>query len=192
MNNKIFKIYNTTSSVNHNDTIFNIIGDKEPELTKSLSFLLYYDDNFFYLFIYKFFGIKKKNIILKEVYAEKSSANNSLRRDITLKIITSNKEYLIIIEAKGLNRKNIGNIETQLANYVDNKHFPDVNNCKVLKSTITLNRIIIKDVKSITWVDIIKLINQYLNKCNLLTTQFKEFLMFNNSVKTIKNKWLRI
>ena len=61
---KYFRIYNRSSApkkFSHN--IFSIIGTNEPDLTKSISFLLYYSDSFRTAFL-KLIDSKLKNINL--------------------------------------------------------------------------------------------------------------------------------
>jgi hypothetical protein len=41
----IFKIYSKGKISNQSDSIFSIIGRKEPDLTKSLAFLLHYSND---------------------------------------------------------------------------------------------------------------------------------------------------
>ena len=93
-----FKIYCKNIFTNENDSIFKIIGNTEPDLTKSLAFCLHYSQEFLEELLNKLEIKDAKDVT---VSAEQPSKNGEYRRDISLNIsnINGSKE-LVIVEAK--------------------------------------------------------------------------------------------
>lgn len=199
MSSNIFKIYSKQELSNSNDSIFSIIGKTEPDLTKSLAFLLHYSPNLLERFI-GLIGVENGLQYSKSFIAAEQRpdvGNNTIRRDITvlLHYKDSKKKTLIVVEAKSLFKTNIDthSIEEQLNNYFNENDFSDVrNSSKKIAVSLTKEKIIFKNslytkfdiIKSITWKDIIHL----LEEDDYLLKAYREEIMKSNFIKTYEEE----
>jgi len=176
----------------YNASIFDLIsGDNETKQTKGLAYIFsQYND-----FLFDFLEMKKikseiqslvndfnKNKIdAIEVSAEKIS-NTGNRADIVIKLFSKNIVLLaIVIEAKSINVKvNQDDLSSQIKDkYLNDNSFNDLENVKKIGIVLTKYRYMIPDIISITWDEIINLLNNYCKKNksdNTLIYQYFNFL----------------
>lgn len=196
----IFKIYSKDKISNQSDTIFTIIGKSEPDLTKSLAYLLHYSKDFLNQCLSLIdSGIDLKYIssfVAAEQKPDIGLDNN--RRDISilLNYTDSNKNTLIVIEAKNLYLKRINSntIINQLFKYFNHDSFSDVKKAKrLIGVTLTKDKLIFDQtnshglckVVSIKWQDIIGLL---LKSKDFLLQSFKQEIMNSNFIKTYEEE----
>ena len=198
--NNIFKIYGKDKTSNKPDTIFSIIGRSEPDLTKSLSFLLHYSPDF----LRKYLARVNKNIdltFIRSFVSAEQKPNLGLdnnRRDIAifLHYQETSKNALIVTEAKNLYIKNISSLSiiTQLAKYFDPLSFSDVSSVNYKYAvTLTKDKILFKQtafqnfdlIASITWQDILYLIS---DTDDYLLQAYKQEIMNSNFIKTYEEE----
>ncbi|MBK9331888.1 MAG: hypothetical protein IPM96_05650 [Ignavibacteria bacterium] len=196
----IFKIYSKDKTSNQSDSIFSIIGRKEPDLTKSLAFLLYYSNNL----LKKLLTIIDSTIDLNynrtfisaEQKPDISFDNN--RRDISIILYytDSTKNTLIILEAKNLYLKKISSvtITQQLLKYFDTNSFSDtIGIIKKIGVTLTKDKIYFSQYKleyltkivSLKWQEIIDILSEFDEQ---LLTSFKKEIMNSNFIKTYEEE----
>lgn len=196
----IFKIYSKEKESNQSDTVFSIIGRTEPDLTKSLAFLLHYSNDL----LIELIQLIDKNIdtnyrkafITAEQKPDLGLDNN--RRDITIKLYypDSEKNTIIIIEAKNLYLKNISSssIIQQLTKYFDNNSFSDLNafNNKIAV-TLTKDKLLFirtendlfQKIKSIKWQDIIQITKRF---DDYIISSYNNEIMNSNFIKTYEEE----
>lgn len=197
--NNIFKIYSKEKSSNRPDSIFSIIGRSEPDLTKSLAFLLHYSPDF----LKKYLGLVDKDIDLtfkRSLVTAEQKPNVGLdnRRDIAIFLYYQDtaKNCLIVTEAKNLYIKNISSlsITNQLEKYFDPASFSDVSRESTkIAATLTKDKILLKQtdfqnfdrLASITWQDILYLISDI---DDYLLQAYKQEIMNSNFIKTYEEE----
>lgn len=182
----IFKIYSKDKTSNQSDSIFSIIGRTEPDLTKSLAFLLHYSNDL----LLKLLTIIDESIdldynrtfISAEQKPDLGLDNN--RRDITIILYYADptKNTLIILEAKNLYLKQISSvtITQQLLKYFDTNSFSDTNAiANKIGVTLTKDKLYFSQDKlhhltkivSLKWQDIIYVLSDINEQ---LTISFKK------------------
>ena len=198
--NSIFKIYTKEKESNQSDTVFSIIGRTEPDLTKSLAFLLHYCNDLLIglvQFIDKNIDTNySKAFITAEQKPDLGLDNN--RRDITIKLFypDSKKNTIIIIEAKNLYLKKISSssIIQQLTKYFDNKSFSDLNAfSNKIAVTLTKDKLLFKrtenelfqKIESVKWQDIIQLTKQF---DDYIIKSYNNEIMNSNFIKTYEEE----
>nr|WP_312291527.1 hypothetical protein [Clostridium chromiireducens] len=177
-----FRLYQEQKS-KMESSIFDLIdGDKETKQTKGLAYLLKLDTNIIERIlsldvlaarVKKLLGSnveKLKDVEFIQIDAEMlSQGAPPVRRDITLTFYSRNNDKLdndkilvIIIEAKSVKLRNVGNIRTQLNKYFDSKHYPYDNNIPKIGISLTKYHQIFDDIGnnfvSITWSELIDII----------------------------------
>ncbi|KAF5054039.1 hypothetical protein DSECCO2_392230 [anaerobic digester metagenome] len=193
---RFFKVYCKNIKTNENDSIFNIIGNTEPDLTKSLAFCLSYSQEFLEELLNK---LKIKDVKDVVISAEQLSKKSEYRRDISLNInnINGSKE-LVIIEAKSpcKNGSITKDIEAQLSNYFNSHYYADIHeNTKLTGVSLQKAHIYTKDIGkiryiSITWLDIISILKKIKdniiidNDNNSLLKAFYNHLIRASNLKT--------
>ncbi|MGD9639537.1 MAG: hypothetical protein AB7U85_10885 [Alphaproteobacteria bacterium] len=196
----IFKIYSKDRISNQSDTIFTIIGKSEPDLTKSLAYLLYYSKDFLnqcLTLIDSGIDLKYINSIVAAEQKPDIGLDNN-RRDISimLKYLDSTKNSLIVIEAKNLYLKKISSnsIIKQLTKYFNRDSFSDVKRAKSLIGvTLTKDKLLFDQtnahglghIVSIQWQDIIGLL---MKSKDFMLQSFKQEIMNSNFIKTYEEE----
>jgi hypothetical protein len=188
---RFFKVYCKNIKTNENDSIFNIIGNTEPDLTKSLAFCLSYSQEFLEELLNK---LKIKDVKDVIVSAEQPSKKGEYRRDISLNIsnINGSKE-LVIIEAKSpcKNGSITKDIEMQLSNYFSSNYYKDIHeNTKLTGVSLQKEHIYIRNIgkiryESITWIEIITILkkiidNKSINNYSLLIDFYNHLIRASN------------
>ncbi len=201
----IFKIYSKDKTSNQSDSIFSIIGRTEPDLTKSLAFLLHYSNDL----LLKLLTIIDPSIdsnynrtfISAEQKPDLGIDNVSFpenRRDITIILYYAEptKNTLIILEAKNLYLKQISSvtITQQLLKYFDTNAFSDTNTItNKIGVTLTKDKLYFSQDKlqqltkifSLKWQDIIYILSDIDEQ---LITSFKKEIMNSNFIKTYEEE----
>jgi len=196
----IFKIYSKDKTSNQSDSIFSIIGRTEPDLTKSLAFLLHYSNDL----LVKLLKIIDTSIDLNynrtfisaEQKPDLGLDNN--RRDITIILYyaDSTKNTLIILEAKNLYLKQISSvtITQQLLKYFDTHSFSDTNTiANKIGVTLTKDKLYFSQdnlhqltkIVSLKWQDIIYILSDFNDQ---FVTSFKKEIMNSNFIKTYEEE----
>jgi hypothetical protein len=196
----IFKIYSKDKISNQSDSIFSIIGRTEPDLTKSLAFLLHYSNDLLLKLLQIIDSSIDLNYTRTFISAEQKPdlgfENN--RRDITIMLFYEdpNKNSLIVIEAKNLYLKKVSSISIsqQLSKYFDNNLFSDTNKFNN-KIGVTLTKdklyfsqdhlIKMSKIVSVKWQDIIYILSE-INEPLILS--FKNIIMKSSFVKTYEEE----
>jgi hypothetical protein len=196
----IFKIYGKEKPSNKSDTIFSIIGRSEPDLTKSLAFLLHYSRDFLEKYLVLVSNTIDLSFIQSFVTAEQRPdlGLDRNRRDIAIFLNYKNADNntLIITEAKSLHIKDVSSVllTKQVAKYFKNESFSDVNKAhKKIGVTLTKNRILFSQsnlenfdcIVSVTWQDILHLISD--NSESLLQA-YKQEIMDSNFIRTYEEE----
>jgi hypothetical protein len=195
----IFKIYSKDKTSNQSDSIFSIIGRSEPDLTKSLAFLLHYSNDL----LVKLLTAIDKSIDLNYnrtfISAEqKPDLSDNDRRDITILLHYTDpaKNTLIVLEAKNLYLKQISSltITKQLLKYFDTNSFSDATTItNKIGVTLTKDKLYFSQEKlnpltkivSIKWQDIIYILSEFDEQ---LITSFKKEIMNSNFIKTYEEE----
>lgn len=209
---KEFRLYNKL-----NCSIFDLIGDKEPDQTKGLGYLLYYSPEAMKLFlnlVYPGDNEKIKDLlgakcIIDCELTQKTGGNTSKRSDIVIRFFDGiNPKEAIVVEAKSAKGR-IGNIgaTSQVNDY--KKLFKPLTYFKTNITLVTLTtvvQIVNTSVKTITWQGIRDafssatepMIQEYLNYINkikgVMNFYNKEILSINASrtIDYAKNKDIAI
>lgn len=187
-----FKVYSKNIKTNETDSVFNIIGNTEPDLTKSLAFCLHYSHEFLEQLLIKLKIYDVKDVVIS---AEQLSNKGEYRRDISLNIskINGSKE-LVIIEAKSpcKNGSITKVIEMQLSNYFNNHYYTDIHeNTKLTGVSLQKERIYVHndgkfEYKSLTWLDVITILKKITdnniidNNCSLLIDFYNHLIRASN------------
>lgn len=209
---KEFRLYNKL-----NCSIFDLIGDKEPDQTKGLGYLLYYSPEAMKLFLSLVYPGDNKKI--KELLAarciidceliQKTGGKTSKRSDIVIRFFDGiNPKEAIIVEAKSAKGR-IGNIgaTSQVNDY--KKLFQPLTYFKTNITLVTLTtvvQIVNTSVKTITWQGIRAafssatepIIQEYLNYINkikgVMNFYNKEILSIpaGNTIEYAKDKTIAI
>ncbi|NCC04893.1 MAG: hypothetical protein EOM37_12830 [Proteobacteria bacterium] len=189
---RFFKVYCKNIKTNETDSIFNIIGNTEPDLTKSLAFCLSYSQEFLEELLNKLQIKDAKDVVIS---AEQPSKKGEYRRDISLNInnINGSKE-LVIIEAKSpcKNGSITKVIEMQLSNYFNSHYYTDIyESTKLTGVSLQKEHIYIHndgkfEYKSLTWLDVITILkkindnNIIDNNCSLLIDFYNHLIRASN------------
>lgn len=209
---KEFRLYNKL-----NCSIFDLIGDKEPDQTKGLGYLLYYSPEAMKLFlnlVYPGDNEKIKDLlgakcIIDCELTQKTGGNTSKRSDIVIRFFDGiNPKEAIVVEAKSAKGR-IGNIgaTSQVNDY--KKLFKPLTYFKTNITLVTLTtvvQIVNTSVKTITWQGIRDafssatepMIQEYLNYINkikgVMNFYNKEILSIDatNTVKYAKERDIAI
>ncbi len=196
----IFKIYDKENGSNQCDTVFSIIGRNEPDLTKSLAFLLHYKNELLVEFL-KIIDNTIDNNFIKVIISAEQKPDLGLdnnRRDIGIKLyyLDSEKNTLIIIEAKNLFHKNISSnaIINQLSKYFDSNSYSDLNYMnRKIAVTLTKNKLLFSSIdnqsfqkiKSIKWQDVIQILTKF---DDYLINSYQIEIMNSNFIKTYEEE----
>jgi hypothetical protein len=196
----IFKIYSKTKPSNHSDSIFSVIGRTEPDLTKSLAFLLYYSNDLLLKILTEIDSSIDLNYIRTFIAAEQKPdlVSFDYRRDISIILYyeDSTKNTLIILEAKNLYLKGISSesISQQLLMYFDPNLFSDcITITNKIAVTLTKDKLYfsqdklkqVSKIVSLKWQDIIYLLS---DKNDKLIESFKKEIMNSNFINTYEEE----
>lgn len=185
-----FKLYQPEDSRTES-TVFDLFsGNLEPQQTKGLAIIL----STFPQLLFKLLSIGKIRPAIEDVLFNRClNADNiyidaemvsvgceKLRRDITISFCDDQKKFfIVVIEAKSINIKSCESIEVQLEGYFDIDLFAD-SAIPHLGIALTQNEIIFEesDFRSITWLDIIQLLESCRIKSELdfLTRDYLSFI----------------
>lgn len=206
-----FRLYNKL-----NCSIFDLIGDKEPDQTKGLGYLLYYSPEAMNLFLNLVYPGEKKRIkdlleskwIIDCELIQKTGDKTSKRSDIVIRFFDGiNPKEAIVVEAKSV-KGQIGNVGaiTQVEGY--KKLFEPLTyfGTITLVTLTTVVQIVNTSVKAITWQGIRDvfssatepMIQEYLNYINkikgVMKFYNKEILSINASrtINYVKDKDIAI
>jgi hypothetical protein len=193
--NTVFRLYEKASS-HFQSSIFELMdGANETKQTKGLAYLLKSDTPL----LWKFLSAPKIQDALKrlqgfdvtvlktvdyiEIYAEMLAQGNCrLRRDITINFYKGNVMVLfLVIEAKSIRLDAATNIEEQLLQYFDSKHFPDDYSIPHLGITLTKwhEQLTTPKFISIRWLDLIDVLYEHLKVAggaNSLASEYYNFI----------------
>ncbi|WP_048718554.1 hypothetical protein [Bacillus sp. MB2021] len=187
LNNAVFRLYQNESS-KYKSSLFDLIdGDRETKQTKGLAYLFSLSSEFLieFLSVNKIQEVIKKSLCKNEflqflssdflkVDAEMiSEGEDKIRRDITLTFYHNSKKVLVlIIEAKNIKLDINHSLEEQLQRYINPKYFPHDEHVPKIAVALTKYKQSFKTEAfvSITWVEMIEVLNQAL-KLNLDSTK---------------------